>query len=285
MRRALGKGLSQLLGETSENQVTSVPVADISANHRQPRVRFDDDALQDLAASIRQHGVLQPLVVRPAKEGKYELIAGERRLRASQLAGLQEVPVVVRAASAQTSLELALIENIQREDISAMECAVAYQALVSEFNMSQEEIGKQVGKSRAAIANTLRLLKLPEEIQEAILEGSLSEGHARALLMVESPVKQMTLFRRVQETGMSVREVERLAKSSDSSPKSGLSTSKKKKQTRINAIDSALEQALSEHFGSPVRITRSGKGGEVSIQFYADDDLQRILDILEVEID
>src|SRR5580704_9085673 len=182
MRRALGKGLSQLIAEQYEGPTNELPVADIVPNSRQPRTVFNDEALEELAASIREYGILQPLIVRPLAEGKHELIAGERRLRAAKLAGLTSVPVIVRSAGNQSSLELALIENLQREDINALESAKAYRRLIDEFGMTQEQVADRVGKSRVSVANTVRLLRLPKRIMEGLEAGFISEGHARALL-------------------------------------------------------------------------------------------------------
>jgi len=288
MRRALGKGLSQLLGEQAEasTEANTIPVDSIRANTRQPRTLFDEDALRDLSASIKEHGVLQPLIVRPISEGKYELIAGERRLRASKLAGLSEVPVIIRAASAQVSLEIALIENVQREDISAMECAIAYQMLAEEFNLNHEQIAQRVGKSRVAISNTMRLLKLPARFQEAIANDEISEGHARALLSVDSPMRQAQLFEKILRDGLSVREAEKLARGEE--PKhQGKKADKKQKPLPSTHADpnwNALEQGLSEYFGTVVKLESGEVGGKMVLNFYSDDDLQRILDILGVHL-
>lgn len=284
MRRALGKGLSQLLGEQAEESstVSTLPVSSIVPNSRQPRMQFDDSTLAELAASIREFGVLQPLIVRPVGEDRYELIAGERRLRACKMAGLSEVPVVVRSASAQAALEIALIENVQREDISAMECAIAYNKLCEEFSLSHEEVAGRVGKSRVAVSNTLRLLKLPAALQKAVMEGDLSEGHARALLMLDSPVRQAQLFERVLRDGLSVRETERLARSA--SEEVGRSMAQRRKHQQTNPEWASLERGLSEYFGSKVTLHRERSGGKVTLEFYSDDDLQRILDILGVSL-
>jgi ParB family chromosome partitioning protein len=280
MRRALGKGLSQLLSEQTEASPTTLPVGKIVPNTRQPRTVFDLDALEDLAASIREYGILQPIIVRHLGDGEYELIAGERRLRASKLAGLQEVPVVVRPASAQASLEIALVENVQRADISPMECAFAYRRLADEFGMGQEQIADRVGKSRVTIANTLRLLKLPLEIQDALQEGSLSEGHARALLMSDSPARQLQLFQRIQSEGLSVREVERAARGETAPRVSSARKGKSKAPASQDPNLEALAQGLSEFLGSPARIEPGEVGGQLVVDYYSDDDLQRILDVL-----
>ncbi len=280
MRRALGKGLSQLLSEQSEAAPTTLPISAITPNSRQPRTVFDEDALDDLAASIKEYGVLQPLIVRPISEGQYELIAGERRLRASKKAGLTEVPVVVRAASAQVSLEIAIIENVQRADISPMECAWAYRKLADEFGMSQEQIADRVGKSRVAIANTLRLLKLPLPIQEALQEGALTEGHARAILMSDSPAKQMQLFERAKQ-GISVRDLERAARGDSAGPRlAGTKGRKPKSPPQTDPNLEELGRALGEFLGSPVRFEPAEIGGRLVVDYYSDDDLQRILDVL-----
>ncbi len=285
MRRALGKGLTQLLGEQGEAGPTSVEVTAIRPNSHQPRRHFDEEALNELAQSITEVGVLLPLIVRPIAEGEYELIAGERRLRAAKIAGLEEVPVIVRSASAQDSLEIALVENVQREDISAVECAVAYRRLSGEFGLSQEEIAQKVGKSRVAISNTMRLLKLPESMQKAISEGLISEGHARALLMVESPRVMQALFDQIVEEGLSVREAERLAKGvgPDETP-SNEHASAPRARTEHDPNDVALERQLSELFGTPVKLARAGEGGRLTVPFYSDDDFQRILDLLGIEL-
>jgi ParB family chromosome partitioning protein len=282
MRRALGKGLSQLLGEQAEEASNAIPIGTIRANSRQPRSQFDQEKLQELAASIREFGIIQPLIVRPLADGEYELIAGERRLRAAKLAGLKEVPAVIRAASAQNSLEIALIENVQREDISPMECAIAYQKLAQEFDLNQEQIAKRVGKSRVTIANTLRLLKLPERIQQAIQDDEITEGHARALLMVESPVRQAALFERIIRDGLSVREVERLARASDQARPASFKSPKLPAHKDPNWL--SLEQGLSEYFATPVELETDNVGGKLTINFYSDDDLQRILDILGISL-
>ena len=260
---------------------TSLPITSITRNSRQPRAQFDEETLAELADSIREFGVIQPLVVRPIGDDRYELIAGERRLKAAQLAKLKSVPVVIRVADSQTSLEIALIENVQREDITAIECAHAYRKLADEFGMSQEKIAQRIGKSRAAVTNTLRLLRLPEEMQDAILAGAISEGHARALLMVESPMRQEALFERILRDGLSVRETERLARSGDARP-AGPSLDGTAKRTRDpNWVP--LEQGLQDYFGSPVKLQGSDQGGKITIDFYGDDDLQRILDLLGIQ--
>lgn len=297
MKRALGKGLSQLLDETpaSVDEVTlkkaakarepeaepgpsELPIEAIRPNSRQPRVRFDEETLAELAASIREVGIVQPVIVRPVGDGKYELIAGERRLRAAKIAGLTSVPVVIRAEGALASLELALVENVQREDIGPIECANAYRRLAEEFGLTQDQIAKRVGKSRVAISNTLRLLKLPAAALEALGEGRITEGHARALLMVDRPEHQQRLLAAILDRGLSVRQAEEAARA--------LLAPRPEVDPRPprDPNEEALEEGLESYFGAPVRLKRGPHGGKMVIDFYSDEDLQRILDILGVRL-
>ncbi len=282
MRRALGKGLSQLIGESLEASPSEVATASIVPNGRQPRRHFDESALDDLAASIRQVGILQPLIVRTVGNGKYELIAGERRWRAAQRANLPTVPVLVRSADQQTSLEIALIENIQREDISPLDCAGAYKRLMDEFDLTQEEVAAKVGKSRPAVANTVRLLKLPERIRKGLSEGKVSEGHARALLSIESEPLQLALYDRVLRRGMTVRDVEAAAKGPVPKRKGRAPKAQANARTSDPAFQ-GIEDDLSMFFGSTVRIERGLIGGKIHIDFYSDSDLDRILEVLGVQ--
>jgi ParB family chromosome partitioning protein len=279
MRRALGKGLAQLIGEQHEGGPSEVPVDAIRPNASQPRITFDEDALQELADSIREAGILQPLIVRPLTEGTYELIAGERRWRAAQLAGLRTVPVIVRSAGRQDSLEWALIENIQREDIAPLECARAYRRLVDEFGLTQEEVADKVGKSRSAVANTLRLLRLPEKIQDALAAGKISEGHARAILGAGGEAAQLALFDKIQRQGLNVRDVEQGARATMARPRASTVKPLKRDPALLE-----VEEALSEKFGTTVRVKRSGKGGEIVVSFYSDEDLERLLEEWDVRI-
>ena len=276
MRRALGKGLSQLIAEQYEGPTNEVALDQIVPNSRQPRTHFDEAALQELATSIQEYGILQPLVVRPISEGRYELIAGERRLRASKIAGLKNVPVLVRSAGNQTSLEIALIENLQREDINALESARAYRKLMDEFGLTQEEVADRVGKSRTVIANTVRLLRLPTRITQGIESGMISEGHARALLAFESEAHQLAVYDKILERSMTVRDVENLTKAQ----KAKNQTPKSKKAPRARLHDAAIEEGLSTHFGAPVKIVHGDNGGKLTIDFYSEDDLDRILETI-----
>lgn len=298
MRRALGRGLSQLMSSPPEKvsptkeaapemaavtpesgpEQAVVPIGSIVANRRQPRAKFRDEGLTELAASIQQYGVIQPLLVRLIGGGKYELIAGERRLRASKLAGLKEVPVIVRSTDGQTSLELALIENIQREDISAIECARAYVQLIQEFQLTQEQVADKVGKSRAAIANTMRLLRLPDEIQAGLLEGLVTEGQVRPLLTLDSEAKQIAVFRRILLEGLNARQVEKLLQKQPAEDST--------KETKASDPHwNALERGLSTYFGARTSLARGKVGGKIMVEFQSDDELDRILDVLGFRLD
>jgi ParB family chromosome partitioning protein len=274
MRRTLGKGLSQLIGEQFESGSTEISVDAIEPNQRQPRTYFDEAALNELAESIKQYGVLQPLIVKPLTEGRYELIAGERRLRASKLAGLQTVPVLLKPAGSQTSLEIAVIENVQREDINALEAAKAYRRLIDEFGLTQEQVAERVGKSRVGVANTVRLLRLPRKVQQGLEEGRITEGHARALLAFDSEAQQLAVYDQIIERGLTVREVEKAAAPKQKKP------AKESTPPAVDANDQDLEQALSIFLGAKARLQRSEVGGKLTVEFYSDDDLQRILEVL-----
>jgi ParB family chromosome partitioning protein len=278
MRRALGKGLSQLLGEQFEGGVQELPIDSIVPNRRQPRTVFDGPALDGLAESIREHGILQPLVVRPMTDGEFELIAGERRLRAAGLAGLSTVPVVIRSAGNQHALELALIENVQREDISALECARAYRKLADEFGMTQDAIARRVGKSRVAVSNTLRLLKLPPSVLAGLVEGTITEGHARALLGLASASDQPALFARIVTEQLSVRAVEQAVKT-----RTAPGIAPRRVRQRVSPFE-AVERAASERLGTPVRVVPVGDGGRVEIKFFSLEDLDRIVQALGIEL-
>jgi len=214
--------------------------------------------------------------VRPVAEGKYELIAGERRLRASKIAGLKSVPVLVRSAGNQTSLELALIENLQREDINALESARAYRKLIDEFGLTQELVAERVGKSRTVVANTVRLLRLPSRITQGLESGVITEGHARALLAFESEAHQLAVYDQILEKGLTVRDVENVSK-----PKQqGSPARQQKKAPRAKVHDAAIEEGLSAHFGAPVKILHNEVGGKLTIDFFSEDDLDRILETI-----
>jgi len=271
MRREIGKGLSQLIGEQYEASASEAPIDSIVPNARQPRTHFAEQPLQELAASIKQFGVLQPLIVTPLDEKTYELIAGERRLRAAKMAGLKSVPIVIRASGGQSSLEIAIIENVQREDINPVEAAKAYRRLIDEFNLTQEQVADRVGKSRTAITNTLRLLKLPRRILDGLQAGEISEGHARALLAVEDEVTLGRIYEEVVQKGLSVRSTEKAAKKKSTERPA---PARRRKQKEASLYD--FEQQLSEKLGAPVQIG----GGEITIEYFSEEDLERILEQL-----
>ena len=279
MRKASARGIGQLLSPERETVSREIPIDDIIANKRQPRRHFEQDSLEELAESIKLHGVLSPILVRPLSVGKFEIIAGERRWRASQMAGLKTIPVSIRSVAGQESLELAIIENVQREDISAYEAAMAYRQLVDEFGLNQEDVAMRVGKTRTSISNTLRLLRLPEGILIGLQEGLISEGHARALLGFTNEAKQLLVYKQIVEQGLSVRDVEKMA-TTEKEP------TEKKPVTRVekDVHTRQLESALSERLGLPSKITRKGDQGIVEVTIYSDDDLQKILDLLGVEL-
>ena len=279
MRKGSARGIGQLLSPERETVSREIPIDDIVANKRQPRRHFDQDALDELAESIKIHGVLSPILVRPLSLGKFEIIAGERRWRASQLAKLKTIPVSVRSVAGQESLELAIIENVQREDISAYEAALAYLSLIEEFGLNQEEVAMRVGKTRTSISNTIRLLRLPAEVLEGLQEGQISEGHARALLGFPSESKQLLVFKQIVAQGLSVRDVEGLA-TSDKEPKEKAPATRVEKDVHTRQ----LETALSEKLGLPSKINRKGEQGTIEVSIFSDDDLQRVLDILGVEL-
>ena len=274
----LGKGLEALFvdNETEEITPSTLKLTEIEPNREQPRKDFDEKALSELADSIREHGVLQPLLVRPLKDGRYQLIAGERRWRASRMAGLTEVPVIVRDLDDQAAMELALIENLQRTDLNIMEEAAGYRELMERYGMTQEVVAKRVGKSRPAVANALRMLALPETTARLVREGKLTAGHARALLGLPDPAEIDPLAERVLAEGLSVRETERLVADRKVSPE-------KKPQPAVKnwGEDSRLKQTvlyLSEYFGRKAQIKAKKDGtGRIVIDFYSKEDLEALL--------
>lgn len=282
VKRSLGRGLGSLIPPKSVSssvtqeadsidsgeRILEVSVDQIKTNPHQPRQQFDRESLEGLINSIKVHGIVQPLVVVKI-QGGHELIAGERRLRAAKMLGLKRVPVVVRTASEQEKLELALVENVQRQDLNPIEKASGYQLLVDEFNLTQEEVGNKVGQSRAAVANTLRLLSLPATIQNAISEGELTEGHAKVLLSVSSDRDREKLFKEILNTKLSVRATEGKVKKSTV-----------RKHTRRTSKDPNLlekEEQLQATLGTRVEIVKKGNSGHVMIHFYSGEELQEII--------
>ena len=294
-RNALGKGLSALLENietdiTSKSGVTegissvagSIPtilVEQIESNPFQPRTDFDAEALNELAASIRVHGIIQPITVRKLGYDRYQLISGERRLKASRIAGLKTVPAYIRIANDQSMLEMALVENIQRKDLNAIEVAISYTRLIDECSLTQEELSDRIGKNRSTVTNTIRLLKLPPEIQVAIRDGKITMGHARALLGVNDLVKQMMLFRQIMSDKLNVRDVEEFARESGS--KSTLRKNNDPGKTQQSFEFTKIQNVLSSHFGSKIQLKRNGGGsGRIVIPFESDEDLNRVLELL-----
>lgn len=291
-RPALGKGLSALIPDAADALATprtsmEVDIDLLEPNHYQPRGQFDSGTLEDLARSIKANGVIQPIVVRRVDHGgngreRYQIIAGERRWRAAQIAQLSKVPVIVKEIAATEKkrlLEMALIENIQREDLNPMEAAAAYQRLVDEFHLKQEDIATQVGKERATVANYLRLLKLPEEVRANVASGSLSMGHARAILALNTEAEQKSLAREVVARGLSVRETEALVKKEIGNKAPGSAPGqplKQKKDVHTRAAEDQLRLSL----GTPVEIKRKGKGGTIAIRFTNENELQRLYEYL-----
>jgi len=277
-RRRLGRGLAALIGEMDKpvEQVTAprigadnkVPIEFVHPNPRNPRRSFAEEELSDLAQSIREHGVVQPVVVRTATGGRYEIIAGERRWRAAQLAGLAEIPVIIREVDDRVALELAIIENVQRSDLNPVEEALGYQQLIDEHNYTQADLGQVIGKSRSHVANTLRLLKLPNEVRQMLVDGVLSAGHARTLVTAEDPV---ALAKLIVEEGLSVRQAEALAQmSADQAAKPKAAPAEK------DADTIALEKTLSDIIGLKVAINHGKRGGELRIAYKTLEQLDEI---------
>lgn len=288
--RGLGKGLKALIPdesfmsidnsdtENAEKLVFFLQINKIRPNADQPRKKFDREKLEELAASIKEHGILQPLVVRPENNG-YTIIAGERRWRAATMAGLKEVPVIVKDLPAKDVMELALIENVQREDLNAIEEAEAYGALMEHFNLTQGEIGIRIGKSRAAITNTMRLLNLPDKVRQEVLDDHISSGHARALLSLEDQKQMESLCEEIIDKKLSVRETEKKVKLLKNPPKED------KAKPEKNPYITAVEDGLKQKFATKVKISGKKDKGKIELEFYSTEDLNRILDLLGYEND
>jgi ParB family chromosome partitioning protein len=259
-------------GESGLGKALDISVEEIVPNPHQPRVYFSEEKLSELAESIKEHGILQPLIVTKNGERQYELIAGERRFQAAKLLGLKSVPVIVREANEQEKFEFAIIENIQRHDLNPIEEAKAYRKLMDEFGLSQEAVAKKMGKSRSAVANITRLLQLPVEIQRALSEGKISEGHAKALLALDNPEKQRALFEMIITNGLTVRETEAKARE--------VSVHAYKRVTTIDPTVKEKEERLMEIFGTKVKINKAGKGGKIVIEYYGEEDLTHLVNRL-----
>lgn len=288
-KRALGKGIGALMGEQAGQTgpaagATEVPLSALRPNPGQPRKDFADARLQELADSIRQRGVLQPVLVEEDGSGRYTIVAGERRYRAAKLAGLAKIPVIVGRFAEEEKLEVALIENVQREDLTPIEEAQAYRRLMDMGGLGQEQVAAKVGKDRSTVANSLRLLKLPEDMQASVGRGEISPGHARAILAVVNPADQQLLFRRIVERGLSVREAEEGASAMNRgrrAGRAGAAPGKGSTPPRAPEIRE-LEQKLIEKLGTKVQIRGTARRGRVEIAYYSADDLDRLLEILKI---
>lgn len=283
-KRGLGRGFDALLPSdfdksillTADDRIEKVPVDQIVPSPYQPRRHFDEDALKELSSSIKRHGVVQPLVVTPVKNGKYTLIAGERRWRASQLAGLQTVPAIIRSSQEIEQLEIALIENVQRVDLSPLEQAVSIERLHEQFSLSYDAIAKRLGKAPSTVNNTVRLLQLPEPAREALATNKISEGHARAILALKGDSKrQQYLLETIIAQGWSVRQAERFV----SSVKAGVKETDQAHQ-RVQT-ETPFTKKLSKKLGTPVHVRRTARGGKLEISFKSDDELNRILGLFD----
>ncbi len=285
-KHGLGRGLGALIPPGTATAlaqgVREVLVAAIAPNPRQPRHKMDPDALRGLADSIKEHGLIQPLIVTPAPDStelapRYQLIAGERRWSAAKLAGLERVPVIVRGATPQEMLELALVENIQRADLNPLEEAAAYRSLMDDFGLTQEQVAAKVGKNRTTVANALRLLKLSPDIQTALADDSISEGHARAILTVTDDQKQKALLRAVIDGGWSVRQTEEAARRANESPKPKTqAASAARAEREMPGATRALEDDFRKALGTKVQVSRSRKGGKIVVYFYSEEELEAI---------
>ena len=278
--KGLGKGLGALLGDfeeitTEKSAYQLLPIYKVEPNRDQPRQDFDEVELQQLADSIAEHGIIQPLTVRELSSGYYQIIAGERRWRAARLANLSEVPVVVIEADDKKAMELALIENLQRQDLNPVEEALGYRTLMDDYDMTQEEAAKRVGKSRPAVANALRLLALPEEIQEKLRAGALSAGHARAVLSLKSEKKQLAAAQKIIALGLSVRQAELLCKNMSKEP----APEKEEVTLKVDYV-AECEKQLSKQLGRGVKIVNGKRKGRFELEFYGQEDLQILLDAL-----
>jgi ParB family chromosome partitioning protein len=301
-KKALGRGLSALLSDNSTDDrlesdlptgssapavataptssIQEIPIEEIEVNPFQPRTHFDQDALHELSESIKVHGIIQPITVRRLAANQYQLISGERRFQASKLAGLKGIPAYIRLADDQQMLEMALIENIQRENLNAIEISLSYQRLISECNLKQEELGERVGKNRATVTNYLRLLKLPPDIQIAVRDNKISMGHARAIINVENPDQQLYIFKKAIDEELSVRKVEELVR--ELSTKAQPTNTVAPVSTPASREVTQIQSKLSSHFGTRVVVKSDGKKGEIKIPFLSVEDLNRILDILKM---
>ena len=278
----LGKGLSALIPNSvkEENYVNGVQVVDIKnikANIGQPRKFFDNSKIAELAESIKEHGIIQPLIVKKLEEDKFAIIAGERRWRAAKLAKIKEIPIIVKEFTEETALQIAIIENIQREDLNAIEEALAYKELKDKYNLTQEVLSHKLGKSRTSIANVMRLLNLDSRVQEYIIQGIISEGHGKVLLSLEGE-EQYIISQKIIDDELSVREIEKFIKTLNSKD----SKIKEKEVKKINPYYKDVKEKLQDYFGTKVNINSNKNKGKIEIEYYSEEDLQRILDIINL---
>ena len=284
---ALGRGLDALISTEEvkpqgSSTINEIPLSQIEANPNQPRREFDAEALQELANSIRELGIITPITLRQVDTSRFQIIAGERRWRASQMVGLQTIPAYIRTINDENVMEMALVENIQREDLNAIEIALAYQHLMDSTGMTQEKVSERVGKSRTAVANYLRLLKLPAQVQMALQNKSIDMGHARALLALDSPAMQIKLFKEVEKNGYSVRKVEEMVKSLNNGDDTD--TAKKKVATKTSMPEefTMLKNRLSDFFHTKVQLVCSARGkGKISIPFSNEEELEHIMNVFD----
>lgn len=281
-KKGLGKGLGTIFGDESENilegAVSNVKISLVEPNKNQPRKNFDLDKLEALAQSLKENGMIQPIIVTKIKDGRFSIVAGERRWRAAKLAGFSEVPVIVKEYSDQTITEVALVENLQREDLNPIEEALGYKSLNDLYGLTQEEISQKVGKSRSAVANSMRLLALDKEIQKHLIDGLISEGHARAALSLDSKELREFLINQVINNALNVRQTETLAKQLQKEPKE-----KKEKKKDIYKIElERIEKRISSSLGTKVKISHGEKKGKIEIEYYGNDDLERLLELLKI---
>lgn len=284
---ALGRGLDALISTEAvrtqgSSTINEIQIDQIQANPNQPRREFDEESLQELAHSIREIGIVQPITLRQIADNKFQIVAGERRWRASQIAGLKAIPAYIRTIDDETVMEMALVENIQREDLNAIEIALAYEHLMENSGMTQEKVAERVGKSRTAVANYLRLLKLPAQVQMALQKKEIDMGHARALLSLESPSMQIKLFKEIQKNGYSVRKVEDLVRNFKSSETDGDELQKITLHSQLPKEFNVLKKRLSAFLNTQVQMSCSAKGkGKITIPFADEQELERIMNIFD----
>jgi ParB family chromosome partitioning protein len=286
MNKRLGRGLDALipsLNINDDDKVLEIPLTQIRANPYQPRKTFNQDSINELAASIKEHGIIQPIIVRTVLKG-YEIIAGERRFRASQVCGAATIPAVVKKFSDQQAMEIALIENVQREDLNAIELAVAYQSLMSQFTLTQEELSVKVGKSRSHVANFLRLLQLPEEIKQHVSRGTLSMGHARAIAGVKNEKEKKELAELAIHQQWSVRELEDAIKKREESSGKGDTAAAAKARAKKDPYINQIEESLRSQYRTTVKIKHQNNKGKIELLYYSKDDLERLLELLQGKI-